>query len=76
MKKTDVAMIILIASLSVMVAFFAVNSIPQLKVDPKGVKVQTTEAIDPNVSKVDTKIFNSSAINPTVETVIGGAPAQ
>jgi len=76
MKKTDIAMIILIASMSVLVAFFIANSIPQLKVDPKGAKVQVTEAIDPGISKVDTKIFNSSSINPTVETVIGGAPAQ
>lgn len=73
MKKSDIAMIILIASVSVMVAFFVANSLPFLKLDPDGVKVKTIDAISSEVTPPDTAIFNEKAINPTVKTVIGGS---
>ncbi len=73
MKKSDIAMIILIASLSVMVAFFIANSLPFLKLDPKGVKVKTVTEISADVKEPDKAVFNADAINPTVKTVIGGA---
>lgn len=72
MKKTDIAMIILIASLSVMIAFVVANAIPALKVSDSGVKVDTVEKINSTVDQPDTNVFNEDAINPTVETVIGG----
>ena len=73
MKKSDIAMIILIASVSVMVAFFIANSLPFLKVDPKGVTVKTINPVSSDVSEPDKTIFNADAINPTVKTVIGGS---
>lgn len=73
MKKTDLAMIILIASVSMVLAFFIANSLPFLKVSSKGASVKTIEAISTQVNDPDQKIFNSSAINPTVETIIGGS---
>ena len=77
MKKSDIAMILLIASLSVMIAFFIANSLPFLKVSEDGVKVKTVQKIESNVKEPDPRVFNDQAINPTVETVIGGnAPAQ
>lgn len=77
MKKSDIAMIILIASLSVGVAYFVANALPFLKVNEEGVVVKTTEEIKSEVKKPSTKIFNEDAINPTIETVIGGnAPAE
>ena len=73
MKKSEIAMIILIVSVSMMSAFAIANNIPQLKPDDKGVEV---EKIDPISAEVDNKpseeVFNSNAINPTVQTVIGG----
>ena len=72
MKKTDIAMIILIASLSVMIAFVVANAIPALKPSETGVKVDTVEKISSDVDDPDTNVFNEDAINPTVETVIGG----
>ncbi len=45
MKKSDIAMIILIASVSAMIAFFIGNQLSFLKPDPKGVAVPTAEAI-------------------------------
>lgn len=71
MKKTDIAMIILIASISVLVAFFVANSLPFLKLSDKGETVKTAEKISSDVTEPDKKLFNNSAINPTVETVIG-----
>lgn len=72
MKKGDIAMIILIATLSVMSAFFIANSIPMLQVSIKGEKVKTVETVTSTVRQPDETIFNTSKINPTVETVIGG----
>lgn len=72
MKKTDIAMIVLIASVSVLVAFFIANALPFLKVSSTGEKVKTTSAISATKATPDTKIFNKDNINPTVETIIGG----
>lgn len=84
MKKTDVAMIILIASLSVMITYALMSQIPLFKDvnDPVVVKIATP--IDPEFRSggsldkpVDSTIFNKSAINPTVEITIGeSTPAQ
>ncbi|MFZ1258032.1 MAG: hypothetical protein WAQ25_01020 [Candidatus Saccharimonas sp.] len=75
MKKNDIAMIILIASVSALIAFFVGSQIPMLKVDEKGVKVPTTQKISSSVVEPSKQVFNKDAINPTVQTVIGGASA-
>lgn len=66
-------MIILIASLSVMLAFLVANQLTFLKPPEKGQKVPTAEKISSSVEEPDPKVFNSDAINPTVQTVIGGS---
>lgn len=71
MKKSDLAMIILIASMSVLVAYFVAKGIVG-DVQNQSVKVQVAEPIAADVEEPDAKIFNSSAINPTVEVIIGG----
>ncbi len=76
MKKSDLAMIVLIASLSAMMAFVIVGQIPLLRPDPKGVKVPTTTAIEETVTEPDPTVFKESAINPTVQTVIGGGSSD
>ncbi len=77
MKKSDIAMIILIASLSVAVAYLVANALPFLKIDEKGVMVKTIDEIKDEVTPPSDKIFNEDAINPTIETLIGGnAPAE
>lgn len=71
MKKSDVAMIILIASISVLTTYFVANSmIGGLKTE--AVNVKTAEPITAEVIDPDPKIFNSEAINPTVRVEIGG----
>ncbi|MBP9667993.1 hypothetical protein KBD87_04305 [Candidatus Saccharibacteria bacterium] len=72
MKKSDIAMIILIASLSVLLAYGVVSAIPMLKAPTKAVQVQTIEKYTADVTKPDAKIFNgTTAINPTVDVTIG-----
>lgn len=71
MKNSDIAMIILIASVSVMVAFGVVSAIPALKAPSETVKVKTIDEYTADVTQPDKTIFNSSAINPTVDVTIG-----
>lgn len=65
-------MIILIASSCALIAFFIGNQISFLKVDPKGEKVQTATVIKSGLDQPSSDQFNAQAINPTVQTVIGG----
>ena len=76
MKKSDIAMIILIASVSAMIAFAVANAIPVLKPQQGEEKVKTITEYDDEVATPDPKTFNSEAINPTVKTVIGSDAAQ
>jgi len=61
MKKTDIAMIILIASVSILIAYFVANSIFG-NVSKDSVKVKTIDSIN----------FNTNAINPAIEVQISG----
>lgn len=71
MKKSDIAMIILIAGVSMMVAYSVANQLPFLKPPEKGETVQVTDRISANVDAPDAAIFNKNAINPSVQTLIG-----
>ncbi len=75
MKKSDIAMIILIASVSVIIAYFIANAVIG-DVKNEAVKVKTTDPITADIQEPDKTIFNSNAINPTVEVIIGGEQAQ
>ncbi len=70
MKKNDFAALILIGSVSLLVAWFTANA---LIGEPKkeAQKVKTVEAISDQVETPDKRIFNKQAINPTVERSIG-----
>lgn len=69
MKKSDLAMVVLIASVSVLIAFFVTRSIFGGSAN-EAVTVQTIEKIDPTLSEVNSEIFNANAINPAVEVQI------
>lgn len=71
MKNTDFAMIILIASVSVGVAFGVVSAIPGLKQSDKPVHVKTIEKYTSDLATPDPNVFNKDAINPTVDVTIG-----
>lgn len=72
MKKTDIAMIVLIASVGMLIAYFIVVNISFLKLPENGVKVQTMPKLSDQVKEPSKEVFNKDAINPTVEVVIEG----
>jgi hypothetical protein len=70
MKNTDIAMIILIATISVVLSYFLGNAIlgdPNDRVE----KVSYMETIDSGIEEPDPETFNPSALNPTVEVYVG-----
>lgn len=69
MKKTDLAMIILIAAVSVLASYFITRAILGDNAS-EPVKVDMIDSIDTTVAPVDTDIFNKDAINPAVEIQI------
>lgn len=71
MKKTDIAMIILIASVSALIAYFIAHAIFG-DIRNETVKVDVAEPITAQIEEPSTKIFNADAINPAVEVQING----
>jgi hypothetical protein len=71
MKKTDLAMIILIASVSVLVSYFVARSVFGA-VYTGSAKVKTIEKISPDIIEPSSDIFNAGAINPAVQVEING----
>ena len=70
MKRSEIALIVLIAGTSIIVAYFAANALIG-KPSPKDSTVRTITKIESKVEKPDPTIFNKDAINPTVEVSIG-----
>jgi hypothetical protein len=73
MKRTDIAMIVFIASVSVLVAYFVGNSIFG-NITTAGQKVQTIAPISTSITPPDPTIFNKNAINPAVQVQISSTP--
>lgn len=69
MKRNDIASLILIASGSVVLAFFATQAVFSQFVTEE-TSVKTIDAISTDVTQPDERIFNEDAINPTVEVEI------
>lgn len=75
MKQSEIATIVLVASISVISAFFIANAVIG---QPEGdnAKVYTTTEITSDIVLPDEKIFNNNAINPTIKVEIGGDKSQ
>lgn len=71
MKKTDIALIIIIISMSAGIAYW-VASLTIGKSNDKPIVVRTAESINVDEVVVDENVFKKNAINPTVETTISG----
>lgn len=69
MKKSDFAMIILIASASLLIAYFVGNSLIGKNTNA-GEKVKTIEPISIDVTQPNPDVFNAQAINPSVKVNI------
>jgi len=63
-------MIILIASISVMVAYFVAKAVIG-DTQNQSVTVKTADSISTDIAQPDSSVFNSNAINPTVQVIIG-----
>lgn len=72
MKKTDIAMIALVASMSGLFAYILANSVFSLNPPKEGVKVQVVDKYSSTVVEPDEQAFKEGAINPTVKTIISG----
>jgi hypothetical protein len=75
MKKNDIALLILIASLSLVFAYFIAKAVIG---EPKNqtVKAEVVEPITAGLTQPSPTIFNSDAINPTVVIQIGDPSNQ
>lgn len=77
MKKTDIAMIILIASLSMAVAYFVAGAIPGLKEAGTPETVKQMISITPKEDELDEDVFKrGESLNPTVPVTIGTGQTQ
>lgn len=70
MKRTDIAMIIFIASISMLLSYFVAKTVLG-DIQNEAVTVKTVDAITKDVDEPDTRVFNQDAVNPTVEVFIG-----
>lgn len=78
MKKSDIAMIILIAFTSILVAYFVTKNVLGSSTD-KPVQVDVAEKLSSDITPPDKTIFNKDAINPAVKVTVGAeemAPSQ
>ena len=75
MKKNDIAVIVLIVSVSLVVSYFVVKGFIG---EPKNalVKAEVVEPIAADLKQPSNKIFNKDAINPTVVIQIGNPANQ
>ena len=75
MKKNDIALIVLIVSISLVISYFIVKGILG---NPKNdqTTAEAVEPITPNLVQPSNQIFNRDAINPTVVIQIGNPSNQ
>lgn len=75
MKKNELALLILVVSISLMVSYFIGNAIIS-SFGSGEAQVETVESISAEVAEPDPDIFNKQAINPTVPVRIGDPSNQ
>lgn len=71
MKKTDIALIVIIISISAGVAYW-IASITIGQSNDAPIIVRKAEALNTDEVTVDKQVFSENGINPTVETTISG----
>lgn len=70
MKQSDIFTVLVVATVGIVASFFLVNMILG---DPneKSVTFKKIEVVDAGLAVPDPEVFNSEAINPTVEVYVG-----
>ena len=71
MKRSEIAMIILIASLSMLLTFTLAQSLLGDKIKRKA-SVEQAQEISKDLADPAKRVFNKDAINPTVEVCVEG----
>ena len=71
MKRSEIAMIVLVAGFSIIITYFIANAVIG-QPSKQSQSITTYAPIARTVKEPDSSIFNSNAINPTVEVEIGG----
>lgn len=72
MKRNDLIAVVLIASVSVAIAYFVAKQIFGGVFSGSAI-VKTIDAINSDIAEPDPEVFNTSAINPTVRALIKGS---
>ncbi|PLS80871.1 hypothetical protein CYG49_03855 [Candidatus Saccharibacteria bacterium] len=75
MKKNEIAILILIVSISLAAAYFLGKAIIGEPAS-KSVKVESVEKITADVKEPSQRVFNNTGINPTIPIVIGNPSNQ
>jgi len=75
MKKSDLALLALIVSLTLVISFLVVKAIFG-EATNQATKVEKAESISANLVEPSPSIFNHDAINPTVVIQIGNSGNQ
>lgn len=70
MKRTDIILIVIVAGISMVIAFFVTQTIFGDSAT-ETVKVKTIDKIDSEIADPNKSIFNAEAINPAVEVQVG-----
>ena len=70
MKKSDIITIFMVAAVGMLVSFFVVNALLG-NPDDAYESYKTIEVIDAGLAEPDPEVFNSNAINPTIEVYVG-----
>ncbi|HET9412271.1 MAG TPA: hypothetical protein VFO38_05550 [Candidatus Saccharimonadales bacterium] len=75
MKRNDIALLVLIVSLTLVVSFLAVKAVFG-EPEKQAVKVEKIEPISGQITQPTGSIFNRNAINPTIVIQIGSPANQ
>ncbi len=70
MKKSDIALVVLVVGIVGFVAYYIVNMVLP-PVDKSLQSVTKADAFTTSVTDPDKSVFNENGINPTVESTIG-----
>lgn len=75
MKKNDIALIILIVSISLAISYFVIKAIVGTPKNQQ-TSAEVVEPISPSLVQPSSQTFNRDAINPTVVIQIGNPSNQ
>jgi hypothetical protein len=70
MRKNDIAMVILVASLCTFTAYLILNALLP-NPDENMKTISYVDVVSSDIVSPDTEVFNEAAINPTVEIYVG-----